>query len=82
MMPPAPDVMFLAPERFALLAVPSLFAVLYLLRQRRRRSYVVRFTDPELIETVAPRRMSHRVALSPRGKRLTSSSRSCQPVCG
>ena len=56
MMPPAPDVMFLAPERFALLAVPSLFAVLYLLRQRRRRSYVVRFTDPELIETVAPRR--------------------------
>ncbi|HET9083416.1 MAG TPA: VWA domain-containing protein, partial [Candidatus Limnocylindrales bacterium] len=52
----APELMFLAPERFALLAVPALFAVLYLVRQRRRRSYVVRFTDPELIDTVAPRR--------------------------
>ena len=52
----APDLTFLAPERFALLAVPALFAVLYLVRQRRRRSYVVRFTDPELIDTVAPRR--------------------------
>lgn len=52
----APDLMFLAPDRFALLAVPALFAVLYFVRQRRRRSYVVRFTDPELIDAVAPRR--------------------------
>ena len=50
MIPFAPDLMFLAPERFALLAVPMLFAVLYFLRQRRRRAYVLRFTDPELID--------------------------------
>jgi Ca-activated chloride channel family protein len=50
------DLMFLAPERFALLAVPVLFAALYLVRQRRRQAYVVRFTDPELIDAVAPRR--------------------------
>ena len=56
MIPFAPDLMFLAPERFALLAVPMLFAVLYFLRQRRRRAYVLRFTDPELIDAVAPRR--------------------------
>jgi Ca-activated chloride channel family protein len=48
--------MFLAPERFALLLVPLALAALYLVRQRRRRAYVVRFTDPELIDTVAPRR--------------------------
>jgi Ca-activated chloride channel family protein len=56
MSPIAPDLMFLSPERFALLVVPLLFAALYLVRQRRRRAYVVRFTDPELIDTVAPRR--------------------------
>ena len=56
MIPIAPDLMFLAPERFALLVVPVVVAALYLLRQRRRRAYVVRFTDPDLIETVAPRR--------------------------
>ncbi len=55
-MPFAPDLMFLAPERFALLLVPILIALLYLVRQRRRRAYVVRFTDMDLIETVAPRR--------------------------
>ena len=53
MIPFAPDLTFLAPERFALLLVPLLFAVLYLARQRRRQAYVVRFTDPDLIETVA-----------------------------
>ena len=56
MSPFAQDIMFLAPERFALLVVPALFAVVYVARQRRRRAYVVRFTDPELIDTVAPRR--------------------------
>ena len=56
MIPFAPDLMFLAPERFALLLVPLAFAVLYLVRQRRRQAYVVRFTDPDLIDTVAPRR--------------------------
>ncbi len=56
MIPFAPDLTFLAPERFALLLVPLLLAILYLVRQRRRHAYVVRFTDPDLIDTVAPRR--------------------------
>jgi Ca-activated chloride channel homolog len=56
MIPFAPDLMFLAPERFALLLVPLLFTALYVASQRRRRAYVVRYTDLDLIETVAPRR--------------------------
>ena len=56
MIPFAPDLMFLAPERFALLLVPLTFAALYLVRQRRRQAFVVRFTDPDLIDAVAPRR--------------------------
>jgi Ca-activated chloride channel family protein len=52
----APDLLFLAPERFALLLIPLVFASLYLIRQRRRRAFVVRYTDPELIDAVAPRR--------------------------
>jgi Ca-activated chloride channel family protein len=56
MIPFAPDLMFLAPERLALLLVPLSFALLYLVRQRRRHAYVVRFTDPDLIDAVAPRR--------------------------
>jgi Ca-activated chloride channel family protein len=35
-------------------------AAFYLLRQRRRHAYVVRFTDPDLIDTVAPRRPGRR----------------------
>src|SRR4029450_5855722 len=56
MIPLAPDLMFLSPERFALLLVPRAIALLYLVRQRQRQAYVVRFTDPDLIDTVAPRR--------------------------
>ena len=56
MMPFAPDLMFLSPERFALLLVPLVFAALYVVRQRRRRAYVVRYTDLALIDAVAPRR--------------------------
>lgn len=55
-MPFATDLMFLAPERFALIVVPLVLALLYVLRQRRRRAYVVRYTDLDLIDTVAPRR--------------------------
>jgi Ca-activated chloride channel family protein len=58
--PFAPDLTFLAPERFALVVVPLLLAVFYLLRQRRRQAYVVRFTDPDLIDSVAPRRPGRR----------------------
>ena len=60
MIPFAPDLTFLAPERFALLLVPILFAALYVVRQRRRRAYVVRYTDLDLIDTVAPRRPGRR----------------------
>ena len=56
MNPFAPDLMFLAPERFALLLVPIAFIALYLARQRRRRAYIVRYTDLDLIDSVAPRR--------------------------
>lgn len=56
MIPFAPDLTFLAPERFALLLVPVALALLYLVRQRRRQAYVIRFTDPDLIDAVAPRR--------------------------
>ncbi|HEY8170213.1 MAG TPA: VWA domain-containing protein [Candidatus Limnocylindria bacterium] len=56
MIPFAPDLMFLSPERFALLLVPLALVGLYLMRQRRRQAYVVRFTDPDLIDAVAPRR--------------------------
>jgi Ca-activated chloride channel homolog len=56
MIPFAPDLTFLSPERFALLVAPLLFAALYIVRQRRRRAYVVRYTDLDLIDAVAPRR--------------------------
>src|SRR5688572_22980746 len=56
MIPFAPDLTFLSPERFALLLVPLVFAAVYLVRQRRRRVYVVRYTDLDLIDAVAPRR--------------------------
>ncbi len=56
MMPFAPDLMFLSPERFVLLLLPVVFAALYVVRQRRRRAYVVRYTDLALIDAVAPRR--------------------------
>jgi Ca-activated chloride channel homolog len=56
MIPFAQDLTFLSPERFALVVVPLVLALLYLVRQRRRQVYVVRFTDPDLIDAVAPRR--------------------------
>lgn len=56
MIPFAEDLMFLAPERFALIVVPLALAMLYVMRQRRRRAYVVRYTDLDLIDTVAPKR--------------------------
>jgi Ca-activated chloride channel family protein len=66
MMPFAPDLTFLAPERFALVVVPLVLAGLYLLRQQRRKAYVVKFTDPALLDAVAPKRPGlrrHLVAL-------------------
>jgi len=49
-------VTFLAPERLALLLAVAALAVLYGVVQYRRRQYVVRFTNVELLDQVAPQR--------------------------
>ena len=46
----------LAPERLALLVVPILLVVGYLVLQRRRTKYALRFSATELLDTVAPDR--------------------------
>lgn len=47
---------FLEPSRLALLALPALAAVAYLLSLRRREQYALRFTNIELLDKVAPER--------------------------
>ena len=47
---------FRSPVRLWLLVVVGLLAVTYLLMQRRRRTYAVRFTNLPLLDSVAPRR--------------------------
>jgi Ca-activated chloride channel family protein len=47
---------FLAPERIALLLVPIALGLGYLWLQRRRSRYALRFTDLDLLDTVAPDR--------------------------
>lgn len=47
---------FLAPDRLWLLAFVAALAVAYVLMQRRRRTYAVRFSALPLLERVAPRR--------------------------
>lgn len=49
-------VTFLSPTRLALLAVVAGLAASYLLAQRRRPRYAVRFTNLELLDVVAPER--------------------------
>ncbi|MCP3910500.1 MAG: VWA domain-containing protein [Actinomycetia bacterium] len=46
---------FLAPERLWLLGLVPLLAIGYIVLQRRRAPYAVRFTNLELLESVAPR---------------------------
>lgn len=47
---------FLAPGRLVLLVVVAALAAAYVVLQRRRRDYAVRFTNLELLASVAPRR--------------------------
>jgi len=47
---------FLAPSRLLLLAAVAALAIGYLALQVRRRHYAVRFTNLDLLESVAPRR--------------------------
>ncbi len=54
------DFLFLAPERLILVLLPALLLGAYLVRQRRRKAYVVRFTDPDLLDAVAPKRPGRR----------------------
>jgi Ca-activated chloride channel family protein len=47
---------FLEPMRLFLLVVPAVFAVAYVVVQRRREKYAVRFTNLDLLDKVAPER--------------------------
>ena len=47
---------FGAPAAFALLALPALLLIAYVVVQRRRRRYAVRFTSVDLLASVVPRR--------------------------
>ena len=47
---------FLAPQRLWLLALPVVLAAAYVVAQRARRRYAVRFTNLELLASVAPKR--------------------------
>jgi Ca-activated chloride channel family protein len=49
-------VTFISPERLLLLVGVAALAVTYLVLQRRRRHYAVRFTNLSLLASVAPRR--------------------------
>lgn len=51
---------FLAPARLWLLLAVLALVVLYLLAQRQRRTYAVRFTQLDLLDKVAPRRPAWR----------------------
>ncbi len=48
------DFAFLAPGRLLLLLVPIALGIAYLLLQRRRRRYALRFTTIDLLDEVAP----------------------------
>jgi Ca-activated chloride channel family protein len=47
---------FLAPSRLWLLLIPVLLVAAYVVSQIRRRGYVVKFTNVDLLDSVAPKR--------------------------
>ncbi|MEJ7742067.1 MAG: VWA domain-containing protein [Nocardioidaceae bacterium] len=51
---------FLEPQRLWLLVIVGLLVVLYIVLQRRKSEYAVRFTNLALLDTVAPRRVNWR----------------------
>jgi Ca-activated chloride channel family protein len=58
------DLSFDAPARLLLLAAVAAVALAYVLVQRRRRAYAVRFTDVDLLASVAPKAPGWRRHLS------------------
>ncbi len=62
-----PDFEFLAPGRLALLALPIVLVLGYLLLQSRRRRYALRFTTMDLLDEVAPDRPGWRRHLTALG---------------
>jgi len=51
-----PDLSFLAADRLWLLVLPLVLLAVYVVSQVRRRGYVVRFTNLDLLDSVAPKR--------------------------
>jgi Ca-activated chloride channel family protein len=51
---------WLSPERLWLLAAVAALAVAYVIAQRRRSRYAVRFTNLKLLDRVAPQRPAWR----------------------
>ena len=47
---------FLAPARLLLLVAPVALFITYVITQRLRRRYIVRFTSVDLLASIAPRR--------------------------
>ena len=70
---------FLSPWRLLLLFVVVALAVVYVVFQRRRSSYAVRFTNLDLLESVAPKRPGWRRHLTAAVQLLALGACSCSP---
>ena len=87
--PPAAAMNFLAPGRLWLLVVVVALAAAYVVVQRRRRHYAARFTNLDLLASVAPKRPGWRrrrrrrhaggARRARRGVAAPDASRACPP---